>query len=246
MVHYLEANLTPLRQGQLSFSYREALQGLIYNLLPEDLSKWLHNEGLPIAHGHWKPFVFSRLTGKMVPYAPNKTFRVNGPISFKFASPITEVVQELGRALMLADRVRIENLDFQHSELLLSKINPIESPAVVIARSPITVFRKVNGKRRYFRPEEPEFSEIIAQNLRNKAKALGKEADGQIAISPDFITHRHKKIERFHKMVVEGWMGRYLLEAPSEIIWIALTSGLGALGSQGFGFVEVTSDRRNH
>lgn len=238
MVHYLEAKLVPIRPGTLPFAYRELLQGLIYRLLPEDLSRWLHEEGLPTPQGRWKPFVFSRLVGKIRPDTATKIFRVTGPVSFKLASPLTEVVQELGKALLLTDWVRLGTLDLYHEELLVTEVLPPESPVTVVARSPITVFRKESGRRRYFRPEEPEFAELLVRNIRTKAEALGKNPKGEIQVEPIEITPRHKKIERFRQMIIEGWMGHYRFSAPSELTWVALTSGLGALGSQGFGFVE--------
>ena len=242
MVHYLRAKLVPVQPGTLPFAYREQLQGLIYRLLPEDLSRWLHEEGLSTPQGRWKPFVFSRLAGKMQPDTSTKTFRVTGPVSFRLASPLTEVVQELGMALMLKRHLRLGNLELLHDELLLTEVIPPPAPVTLIARSPITVYRKENGRRRYFRPEEPAFLELLVRNLRMKAEALGKNPEGEVRIEPVGITPRHKKIERFHRLVVEGWMGRYRLTAPPELTWVALTSGLGALGSQGFGFVEAEGD----
>jgi len=241
MVHYLEAKLVPIRPGTLPFAYREALQGLIYRLLPENLSRWLHEEGLPTPQGRWKPFVFSRLVGKMQPDTTTKTFRVTGPVRFKLASPMTEVVQEFGKALMLRHRVRLDKLEFYHDELLMTEVIPPDPPVTLVARSPVTAFRKESGRRRYFRPEEPEFAELLVRNIRTKAEALGKNPKGEIQVEPIEITPRHKKIERFRQMIIEGWMGHYRFSAPPELTWVALTSGLGALGSQGFGFVEASS-----
>ena len=242
MVHYLEAELVPLQPGSLPFTYREALQGLIYRLLPDRLGRWLHEEGLATPQGRWKPFVFSRLVGKLQADTTTKTFRVTGPVRFKLASPIAGVVEELGKALMLADRIELAGLAFAHEELILEAITPPSSPTLLVTRSPITVFRKENGRRRYFRPEESEFAELLVRNIRMKARALGKNPEGSVTVEPIGVTPRHKKIERFHRLVVEGWMGRYRFSGPPELAWVALTSGLGALGSQGFGFVEASRD----
>ncbi|WP_457638371.1 CRISPR-associated endoribonuclease Cas6 [Oceanithermus sp.] len=242
MVHLLKIRLAPDRPGSLPLAYREAIQGLIYNLLPRKLSLWLHEEGLPTTQGYWKPFVFSRLSGKLKPDIGNKSIRLTGPVYFKLASPLPEVVGELGKAFLLARRIELAGLSFTHEELTMEEITPPPSPTVLVARSPITVFRKENGRRRYFRPEEPEFVELLVRNIRMKAEALGKSRAGEVVIEPLGVTTRHKKIERFRRLIIEGWMGRYRFSAPSELTWVALTSGLGALGSQGFGFVEVGRD----
>ena len=215
---------------------------MIYRLLPEPLSRWLHEEGLSTPQGHWKPFVFSRIVGKLQPDTSAKTFRVTGPIHFRLASPLSEIVRELGKVLMLKHWVNLGGLELYHDELLMTEVIPPPSPVTLVARSPITAFRKQDGRRRYFRPEEPEFAELLVRNLRMKAEALGKNPEGDVRIEPMEIMPRHKKIERFHRLVVEGWMGRYRLTAPPELTWVALTSGLGALGSQGFGFVEAVDD----
>lgn len=47
-----------------------------------------------------------------------------------------------------------------------------------------------------------------------------------------------KRLERYKGTWIEGWVGRFLLEGPPELLRLALEAGLGAKNSQGFGYVE--------
>ncbi len=241
MVHQVTVCLRPARPALLPFTYREEVQGLVYHRLPATLSRWLHDEGLATPRGRFKPFVFSRLTGRMRPHPTLKAFTVTGPVTFHLASPLAEVVQGFAQGLFAQPRVRLHKAHFILEEIALAEVPLPPSPALLEARAPITAYRKENGRRRYYTPFEPEFTALVLENLRAKAQALNREAAGELHLEPVGITPRHKKIERFRRMIIEGWMGRYRLTAPPEILWVALTAGLGALGSQGFGYVEVVS-----
>ena len=247
MAGLLKLKLEPFEPGTLPFAYREGVQGLIYRALPDQLSRWLHDEGIPTERGRWKPFVFSRLYGKLHPDTAKKVFAVSGPVYLKVASPRDEVIEGLALGLLRSGVVRLDGMRFSPSEMRVSPIEPPGEAPLLVARSPVTVFTKEGGRRRYFGANEPEFGKKLLENLRVKARALGLDeaARADAEITPlDPVPH-NKKVERFKKMIIEGWMGRYRIEGPPELTWVALTSGLGALGSQGFGFVEVAGDRRN-
>jgi CRISPR-associated endoribonuclease Cas6 len=55
---------------------------------------------------------------------------------------------------------------------------------------------------------------------------------------------RAKRLERYKGTWIEGWVGRFLLEGPSELLRLALEAGLGAKNSQGFGYVVEVDLRR--
>ncbi len=247
MTHRIAITLVPKAAGDLPFSYREAVQGLIYRLLPEETSHWLHEEGIATDRGRWKPFVFSRLQGKLQPDTATKTFRVTGPLTLKVASPLEELMEKLALGFIQNRTLLLAGLGFEVAGLELEPIPTPPPRAILVARAPITVFVKENGRRRYFGAPEPEFSERLVENLRMKARALGltEAAQSPAKIEPTNPRPEHKKVERFRNLIVEGWMGRYRIEAPPELVRLALTAGLGALGSQGFGFVEVARDRRD-
>lgn len=246
MPHRIEVTFVPSSAGELPFSYREAVQGLFYRLLPKATSRWLHDEGIATEHGRWKPIVFSRLVGKLTPNTATKTFQVTGPLTLKIASPKEDLVDQLAIGFARNRRLRLGKLELEVGALALATIEPPPPSASLVARSPVTVFVKRDGRRRYFGAQEPEFAERLLANLRTKARALGLEeaASAEARVVPlDPVPH-NKKVERFRKLIIEGWMGRYRIEGPAELAWVALTSGLGALGSQGFGFVEVVGDQR--
>ena len=247
MGHRITVKLAPESPGTLPFTYREEVQGLIYRALPEETSRWLHEEGIATERGRWKPFVFARLFGKLHPDTTKKVFAVTGPIFLKVATPDEKLAERIVLGILAQGKVRLGGMRFFPTAAELIPLEPPTTPVTLVARSPVTVFTKEDGRRRYFGANEPEFAKRLVENLRIKAKALGLEeaAQAEAKITPlDPVPH-NKKVERFKKMIIEGWMGRYLFEGSPELAWVALTSGLGALGSQGFGFVEVAGDRRD-
>lgn len=59
------------------------------------------------------------------------------------------------------------------------------------------------------------------------------------------MTPRHRRLEQYKGTWIEAWAGRFRLEGPEPLLWLALHAGLGAKNSQGFGYVDVEQRRPN-
>ncbi|MCX7623193.1 MAG: CRISPR-associated endoribonuclease Cas6 [Thermomicrobium sp.] len=258
----LEVRLEPEALGTLPLHYREALQAVIYRHLPKELGQPLHDGDYWRGERPLKLFVFSQLHGG-VRYRPGHGVEVTGPVWFRFASPDRALALGLAAGLLHFGRVRIATLDFAVREIATLGMPELGRSLVVQALSPITVYRTIemDGKRRtqYYNPLNEEFAELVVANLERKARVLGllpessldpaaPTADGATSVSgvlrlrPLGVHPRAKRLERYKGTWIEGWVGRFLLEGPPELLRLALEAGLGAKNSQGFGYV-VESDR---
>ncbi|MCX2727182.1 CRISPR-associated endoribonuclease Cas6 [Thermomicrobium sp. 4228-Ro] len=265
----LEIRLEPERLGILPLHYREALQAVIYRHLPKEIGEPLHDGHYWPSERPLKLFVFSQLHGG-VRYRPGEGVEVTGPVWFRFASPDRTLALGLAAGLLQFGRVRIASLDFAVREIATLAVPEVGTEVVVQALSPITVYRtlEVEGKRRtqYYNPLNEEFGELVAANLERKARALGlvPEVEATAAsagseagpdagmtqrgpllrVRPLGVHPRAKRLERYKGTWIEGWVGRYRLEGPPELLRLALEAGLGAKNSQGFGYVVEADLRR--
>lgn len=220
-------------QARLPLTYREGLQAALYAFLPEPLRTRLHNQGLGVDGKPLKLFVYSRLEDLRF---QDKAFLAQGEVRFYFATALPEVLEAVERGLWTQGGLSLYGHPFRLLGLEHLPL-PLKDRLMVRALSPITVYRHLEGKTRYYRPQEPDFAELLAQNLNQKAQALGL-SPGPLRVRPLGVGPQHKKMERYKGTWVEAWMGRYRLEGPPHLLALALLTGLGAKNSQGFGFVR--------
>jgi CRISPR-associated endoribonuclease Cas6 len=238
----LEIRLDPVEPGMLPPNYREALQAVIYRNLPPPLADALHDGRYWEGRRPVKPFVFSQLSGA-VTYQRADGFSVSGLVWFRFASPAVDLVQALAEGLLRNGIIRLASLHFAVREVAALPAPSLEPPLVVRALSPITVYRtfEQDGRRRtqYYNPLAREFAELVAANLSRKAEALRLPHAEPIRIQPLGVSQRHRRLEQYKGTWIEAWAGRFRLEGPEQMLWLALHAGLGAKNSQGFGCIDV-------
>ncbi len=244
----LEVRLDPVELGMLPPNYREALQAVIYCNLPPPLADALHDGRYWEGRRPVKPFVFSQLSGA-ISYQRADGFSVDGQVWFRFASPAVDLVQALAEGLLRNGVIRLATLHFAVREVAALPDPSLELPLVVRTLSPITVYRtfEQDGRRRtqYYNPLAREFAELVAANLARKAEILRLPCSEPIQIHPLGVSPRHRRLEQYKGTWIEAWAGRFRLEGPEQMLWLALHAGLGAKNSQGFGFVDVEPRRQS-
>ena len=250
----LTVHLEPEQTGLLPTTYREYVQAAIYRLLPARIGQPLHDGSYWSSTRPLKFFVFSQLYGA-VQYRKGEGVMISGPIWFRFASPDRNLALGVAAGLLQFGRLRLGALDFAVREVATQALPELGETLVVQTLSPITVYRTVDqgGKRRteYFNPLEEEFAELVVSNLMRKARVLGwwpddnGTADQTVTAEHPVrirllggISARQKRLECYKGTWIEGWVGRFKLEGPPQLLQLALEAGLGAKNSQGFGYVE--------
>jgi CRISPR-associated endoribonuclease Cas6 len=224
--------------------YNYFVQSLIYRHLDEHLATLLHDSGFGEGTKRFRYFTFSRLMGDFQREGDRLIFP-RGALLY-IASPNSAFLESLVLHLLAQGELRISD-----ARIPLRKIETVPSPAyqpevILRAISPITLRETLRqpGERYtyYYTPQEPDFSERIISNLREKVRIWhGRDIPpGDAACLPYAVDReRNFHMVNFKGTWVKGWSGLYRFRAPREYFEMALDAGLGERNSGGFGCVEV-------
>ncbi len=229
--------------------YNYILQRLIYETFSPRIAKWLHDEGFILGKRKFKLFTFSRILekGKLIVKDKDlKYLNFGRKITFYFSSPIDDIVGNLGeRAFREREFFLFKNKVYiSQIEILLPP--KIEEKVYIKMLSPLTIYSTFvkNGSRvvHFYRPYEKEFSKLIEENAKKKAKIFHKDSykEGSLSIKPyKFSLDENRKLVIFKNTPIEGWTGVYELTGDSTLIIITYEAGLGNKNSEGFGMWEI-------
>ncbi len=222
---------------------------MIYKNLDKMLSDWLHEKGFSYGKRRFKMFTFSRLFSKKLEFdKEKKTFVFSSPIFLKIGSLETDILESLAIHLVKVGVVKIGGVLCRFASIEVEMPKEFKGSVIVKAISPITVYRtlyaKDGSKKTYFfNPWESEFSELVLNNLKRKAKAYFGNTplppfEGSY-IKPVEVSKKDEVIVRFKGIWIKGWLGRYEIKLPKPYFDIGYNAGFGSKNSQGFGMVEV-------
>jgi len=217
----------------LPLTYREGLQAALYRLLPPELGRWIHDEGVRVGGRPLKPLVFSRVLGLELGQ-DRRFYPKEGEVRFLWASSLPPLAEILARSLQEQGGLLLYGQLFPLVLLEELPLPRVRGALEVVALSPVTAYRTEGRKTRYLGPQDPDFSLLLEENLNRKAVAVGLPR-GRVRVRP--AGGNRSKLERYKGFWVEGWMGRFLLEGDEHLLRLALTAGLGAKNAQGFGYV---------
>lgn len=91
---------------------------------------------------------------------------------------------------------------------------------------------------------EPCFPGLIKENLVKKDQLFfGQPADPTgFSFTPVEVRKRDFKVVRNKGTIIKGWMGKYWPTGDPQLLEVALSAGLGAKNSQGFGCCELVEE----
>jgi len=238
----------------ISLNYQYEGSALIYRILSNsgsDFSYWLHKNGYSDDKRRFKLFTFSRL---FVPsyqikgaYMKILSDTVEWYISFLPEAGTKEFVQGLFKEQVFEMGDRNAKIRFRivNVETLLP---PVFSESMAFdTLSPACIVRQEeDGSEKYIAPTHPEAAEIVKHNLLNKYKAFyGKDniMNGypfrlNVLSNPksSLVTIKQGTPQ---ESKIRGYMCRFELNAPVELMKIMYETGLGSKNSQGFGMSGV-------
>ncbi len=219
--------------------YNEYVQAIVYNHLDPKLSTKLHNEGFKYNKRKFKFFTFSRILGKSSFNSKTKTLTFVPPISIFFSFSVRDIAKSFLDCITKANGVKLKG---NVLKVISVRIYPIKSYKSVKVKtlSPITVYRTFveDGKRktRYYSPNEAEFSHLVKDNLLRKYRTLfGRDYSGEFNI--EVVKVGRMAIVNYKGTFIKAWDGVFTLEGDEDMLFLALSSGLGAKNSQGFGMI---------
>lgn len=238
--------------NKIPLSYAYELSALVYRILSKsdtEFSQWLHENGFQLGSKKFKLFTFSRL------HVPE--YRIEGDlmrilsdtiewqISFLPERSTQEFIQGVFREQIFELGTRRANVQFFVREISVMSPSVFSETMEFETLSPICIsLQRENGKVDYLSPDNPQAIPLIRQNLCNKYYAFtGKE------FPPDFTFHFETLSKPKSSLItiksgtpaqtrVRGFMCRFRVTAPEELMKILYEAGVAEKGSGGFGMVK--------
>ncbi len=244
------------REIVLPKSYNHIVQAWLYNQISDLAYRlFLHNKGYraETEKSSFKFFTFSRIFGKWRLHENKQHIVFSSPVNIHLASPLLYLMQDvattslLGQGSQLGDNMlKIVGIEAKNDDMKIE-----QSSYRITALSPIVVYKTLqNGDKkttRYYHPREPEFNQLVKENLKHKSQVLLEHGfneygplEGDFSIRPLFDPLKKNSTALYYKgFFIKGYVGDY--EVTCERTWmkVALDTGLGGKNAQGFGMVEV-------
>lgn len=249
-----------LLQGTiLPCNYMYELSSCLYKVLNEGdtaFTDWLHDQGYCKGKKAFKLFTFSNL------YFPR--FRIEGDrlrvlsdtaqliVSFYPIEAIEAFVLGIfkDRQLEIGDRKSKVIFEVATVERLPE---PEFTPRMVFKTlSPLFIEEQFPDSRRtiHLPPNDPKFAELLHLNLLDKYRAFyGQEPDSSWPLTRLRVLSAPKaktialKIGTPQETRMKGYLFQFELQGQPELLRIGYYGGFGRLNSQGFGCVEVVSQK---
>jgi len=229
------------------------LQAMIYNIMPEDLSEFLHNKGYKFEKRTFKLFAYSWLKGKTKPGFDDQFIYFTPPLKLTVTSPISKTLEGITNGSLTNKKIRIGNTDLECSSIMVAGNEVNGSSIIIRTLSPVTCFSTLyrpdgSPYTVYHDPREEIFQQQITENLKKKFSLIHPDKavpDETVSMQP--LGNPRQQVARFRPddpRPVKGWWGKFKLKGPEELLQVALDAGLGAKNSAGFGCVESFNRER--
>ena len=236
---------------RLPINYNYFLTGTIYGFLGEsdpEYAHFLHQDGYEVEDRRFKLFTFSQLMAKRKIQDDQIHFR--SPLTWCVSSSQQLFLENFAAALMQAGILQIERhrLRVQNVEVLPP---PRFGPQMTfLCLSPITMSTKRERDDRlsthYCLPDDPQFSELVRQNLIRKYEAVyqhpPREKSFAMTFDQAYIDKKKGRVTRlvdFKGTKIRGVLAPFHVIGAPELIHIGYECGFGDKNSMGFGMVEV-------
>ena len=236
----------------LPINYNYFLASAIYRFLREsdpEYADFLHQDGYELENRRFKLFTFSQLMAKRREIRGEQICFCS-PLTWYVSSSQEPFLENLAAALMGAGILQIEGhrLQVQDVEVLRQ---PRFGPQMTFrCLSPITMstVREWEGKltKHYCLPDDPQFSELVRQNLIRKYEAVHRhlptEKSFAMTFDQKYIDKRERRVTRlvdYKGIKIRGVVSPFHVIGAPELIRIGYECGFGDKNSAGFGMVEV-------
>ena len=232
------------------------LTGVIYQFLQEsdpEYADFLHQEGYELENRRFKLFTFSQLMAKRREIRGGQ-IHFRSPVTWYVSSSQRPFLENFAAALMQMGTLQIERqrLRVQDVEVLRQ---PRFGPKMTFrCLSPITMSTKRQRADRlethYCLPDDPQFSELVRQNLIRKYEAVYGEPPAEKSFAMTFDQAYMAKKGRVTRLVdykgtnIRGVLCPFHVIGAPELIHVGYECGFGDKNSAGFGMAEVARTGR--
>lgn len=236
---------------KIPVNYNYCLASAIYSFLEisdPGYAYFLHSDGYSYGDKHFKLFTFSQLLAKHD--IEGEYIRLYSIINWFVSSPQETFIANFASSLLEKREILICN-----NRLLVKDVEVIQTPAFKETMkfrclSPITISTKKerNGRltTHYCLPNEPEFSELVRQNLIRKYELIydQRPLDDSFTMTFDeeYIKKRSGRITkliRYKNIDIRGVLCPFLATGSEELMYVGYECGFGDKNSAGFGMVDI-------
>ncbi len=166
------------------------------------------------------------------------------------SSPQEAFLGSFAASLMDEGRLRIGRQRLRVVDVEIPRIPSFHPDMKFRCLSPITMStkRERNGKlvMHYCLPDEPEFSELVRQNLIRKHEAIYghslRDDSFSMEFDPEYISRRKgrvTKLIRYKNVDIRGVLCPFHASGSPELMYVGYECGFGDKNSAGFGMVDV-------
>ena len=241
----------------LPINYNYFLTSVIYQFLREsdpEYAHFLHQDGYELENRRFKLFTFSQLMAKQREIR-GEQIHFRSPLTWYVSSSQEQFLANFAAALMQTGILQIEQhrLRVQDVEVLRQ---PRFGPQMTFrCFSSITMSTKRERADQlvthYCQPEDPQFSELIRQNLIRKYEAVYRHPPTEKSFAMTFDqAYIDKKEGRVTRLIdykgtkIRGILAPFHVIGAPRLIHIGYECGFGDKNSMGFGMVEVARKKR--
>lgn len=243
--------------NRIPFNYQYEQQAVIYKVLSlanYEYATWLHNNGYRMENKKFKLFTYSRLiipsydqdkqNGRII----IKSDTIEWYISFLPEKSTEKFIQGIfmNQTFQLGDKKSVTQFNVQSIETLPPLVYQEEMTFETL--SPMCVsFNEPNGKTTYLSPANPLIKGALLISLLNKYKAYyGKDYVGKLDFDFTLLNQPKEKLITMKvgtpdESKIKGYLCRFKVRAPEELMKILYEVGVGEKGSIGFGFINNAS-----
>lgn len=240
----------------LPINYQYELSSAIYRILSQasaEYASWLHDNGFSVERGkHFKLFCFSRLKieQRQIMQRDERiriiSDSVEWQISFLPEQSTEKFVQGVfaNRTFEIGDKKSVVQFQVRSIESLPSP--EFGDTADFATMSPLCLrFRRDDGSTEYLSPTDERAKAAILTGLLSRYEVFHNEPftapldfDFTVLNEPKSVLVKIKS-DTPEQTKVRGFMCRFRMRAPKELMRIMYDSGIGEECAQGFGCVRV-------
>ena len=236
---------------RLPINYNYFLTGIIYRFLKEadpEYAHFLHQDGYEVENRRFKLFTFSQLMAKRWIRGDQIHFR--SPLTWYVSSLQESFLENFAAALMGAGILQIERHRLRVQDVEVLRQPRFRPQMTFRCLSPVTMstVREQADKlvTHYCLPDDPQFSELVRQNLIRKYEAVYRrpptEQSFVMTFDQAYIDKNEGRVTRlvdFKGTKIRGILSPFHVIGAPELIHVGYECGFGDKNSMGFGMVEI-------
>ena len=236
----------------LPINYNHSLTSAIYQFLrlsDPEYAHFLHEDGYIAGDKRFKLFTFSQLMARKRQIMGDQIY-FRSQVTWYVSSPQEAFLGSFAASLMEDGRLRVGHQYLRVVDVEIPRAPRFHQNMKFRCLSPITIStkRERNGKlvMHYCLHDEPEFSELVRQNLIRKHEAIyryrPRDDSFSMEFDPEYISRRKGRITRlirFKDVDIRGVLCPFHACGSPELMFVGYECGFGDKNSAGFGMVDI-------